>query len=116
MQQLYYDVSLKALLKRFVLIYLPIVIALSIILLTSIRFEKQIELKRIEGIEKSRIEIAKAHITQDFEGVDSDLRVIACQSAGSLELFFYPALRDNLKSQVRQSPKVLRFSGLRKTI
>lgn len=77
MQQLYYDVSLKALLKRFVLIYLPIVIALSIILLTSIRFEKQIELKRIEGIEKSRIEIAKAHITQDFEGVDSDLRVIA---------------------------------------
>ena len=47
------------------------------------------------------------------EIIESDLRVIACQSAGSLELFFYPALRDNLKSQLRQSPKVLRFSGLR---
>lgn len=47
------------------------------------------------------------------ETLESDLRVIACQSAGSLELFFYPALRHELKSQLRQSPKVLRFRGLR---
>ena len=47
------------------------------------------------------------------EIVESDLRVIACQSAGSLELFFYPALRHELQSQLKQSPKVLRFRGLR---
>jgi len=77
MQQSYSDVSSKALLKRFAQIYLPIVIVLSIILITSIRFEKQSELNRLESIERNRIEIAKAHITQDFEGVDSDLRVIS---------------------------------------
>ena len=47
------------------------------------------------------------------EIIESDLRVLACQSAGSLELFFYPALRSELRSQLRQSPKVLRFRGLR---
>jgi hypothetical protein len=45
--------------------------------------------------------------------IESDLRVIACQSAFSLELFFYPALRLELRSQLRQSPKLLRFRGLR---
>ena len=47
------------------------------------------------------------------ETIESDLRVIACQSAGSLELFFFPALRHELKTQLSQSPKVLRFRGLR---
>jgi hypothetical protein len=45
--------------------------------------------------------------------IESDLRVIACRSAFSLELFFFPALRLELRSQLRQSPKVLRFRGLR---
>ena len=47
------------------------------------------------------------------EIVESDLRVIACQSAGSPELFFYPALRHEMQTQLKQSPKVLRFRGLR---
>lgn len=47
------------------------------------------------------------------ETVESDLRIIACRSAGSLELFFYAALRHELRSQLRQSPKLLRFHGLR---
>lgn len=47
------------------------------------------------------------------EIIESDLRVLACQSAGSLELFFYPALRTELRNQLKQSPKVLRFRGLR---
>jgi hypothetical protein len=45
--------------------------------------------------------------------IESDLRVIACQSAFSLELFFFPALRLELRSQLRLAPKVLRFRGLR---
>ena len=47
------------------------------------------------------------------EIIVSDLRVIACRSAGSLELFFYSALRSELRNHLRQSPKVLRFRGLR---
>jgi hypothetical protein len=49
----------------------------------------------------------------DRETMESDLRVIACQSAGSLELFFFTALRAELRSQLRQSPKLLCFRGLR---
>jgi hypothetical protein len=30
-----------------------------------------------------------------------------------LELFFFPKLRDELRQQLRQSPRVLRFRGLR---
>jgi hypothetical protein len=43
----------------------------------------------------------------------SDLRMIAGESTESLELFFYPRLRDELRWQLRQSPRVLRFRGLR---
>jgi len=47
------------------------------------------------------------------EIIESDLRIIACQSAESLELLFFPALRMEVRSQLRQSPKLLRFRGLR---
>jgi hypothetical protein len=45
--------------------------------------------------------------------LEADLRLIARESAGSLELFFFPRLRDELRTQLRQSPRVLRFRGLR---
>jgi hypothetical protein len=77
MQLIRSDIPIKALLKRFALIYLPIVITLTIILLSGVRLEDQVVVKKIEGVENSRIEIAKTRVTQDFEGVDSDLRVIA---------------------------------------
>ncbi len=43
----------------------------------------------------------------------ADLRHLACDSAASLELFFFPRLRDALRAQLRQSPRVLHFRGLR---
>ena len=43
----------------------------------------------------------------------TDLGRLARESAHSLELFFYPRLRDELRARLRQSPRVLRFSGLR---
>lgn len=50
-------------------------------------------------------------------GTDSpemtDLGHIARESGDSLELFFYPRLRDELRAQLRQAPRVLRFHGLR---
>jgi len=47
------------------------------------------------------------------ETVATDLRRLARESGDSLELFFYPRLRDELRGQLRQAPRVLRFRGLR---
>jgi hypothetical protein len=44
---------------------------------------------------------------------EADLGHIARESADSLELFFFPRLRDELRQQLRQSQRVLRFRGLR---
>lgn len=43
----------------------------------------------------------------------TDLGRLARESAGSLELFFFPRLRDELRIQLRRAPRVLRFRGLR---
>ena len=47
------------------------------------------------------------------EASDTDLGRLARESADSLELFFFPRLRDELRAQLRQSPRVVRFRGLR---
>ncbi|MGO9587606.1 MAG: hypothetical protein ACLP2Y_15550 [Limisphaerales bacterium] len=47
------------------------------------------------------------------ETVETDLCLFARESADSLELFFFPRLRDELRAQLRRSPRVLRFCGLR---
>ena len=47
------------------------------------------------------------------EIVETDLCLFARESADSLELFFFPRLRDELRAQLRQAPRVLRFRGLR---
>jgi hypothetical protein len=45
--------------------------------------------------------------------LEADLCLIARESADSLELFFFPRLRDELRTQLRHAPRVLRFRGLR---
>ena len=45
--------------------------------------------------------------------LEADLCHIARESGGSLELFFFPRLRDELRIRLRQSPRLLRFRGLR---
>jgi hypothetical protein len=47
------------------------------------------------------------------EIIETDLGLLARQSADSLELFFFPRLRNELRQQLRESPRVLRFRGLR---
>ena len=47
------------------------------------------------------------------EIIESDLGLMARESGGSFELFFFPRLRDELRAQLRHSPRVLRFRGLR---
>jgi hypothetical protein len=43
----------------------------------------------------------------------TDLGQLAGESADSLELFFFPRLRRELRDQLQLSPRVLRFRGLR---
>jgi hypothetical protein len=43
----------------------------------------------------------------------SDLALLASQSGDGRELFFFPRLRDELRAQLSQSPRLLHFSGLR---
>jgi len=51
--------------------------------------------------------------TRTREIVETDLCRFAHESAGSLELFFFPRLRTELRSLLSQSPRVMRFRGLR---
>lgn len=45
--------------------------------------------------------------------VEADMGLIALELNDSLELFFFPRLRDELRAKLRLSPRVLRFRGLR---
>lgn len=44
---------------------------------------------------------------------DTDLKQLADESGGSLELLFFPRLRDELRVRLRNSPHLVRFRGLR---
>lgn len=48
--------------------------------------------------------------------LESDLNLLARESGMSLELFFFPRLRDELRLQLRHSPRLLRFHGLRNCV
>jgi hypothetical protein len=43
----------------------------------------------------------------------ADLDLLASEAGGSLELFFFPRLRDELRIRLRDEPRVVRFHGLR---
>ena len=45
--------------------------------------------------------------------IESDLQQLASESGQGCELFFFPRLRDEMRQQLQQSPRVLRFRGLR---
>ena len=44
---------------------------------------------------------------------DTDLIRLVGETGDSLELFFFPRLRDELRVKLQQSPRVVRFRGLR---
>jgi hypothetical protein len=47
---------------------------------------------------------------------ESDLGVLARESGEGRELFFFPRLREELRHKMRQSPRVVRFRGLRSCV
>jgi hypothetical protein len=44
---------------------------------------------------------------------EADLQALASEPGAAFELTFFPRLRDELRTQLQQSPRVLRFRGLR---
>ncbi len=52
----------------------------------------------------------------DSEIHDTDLARVLREAGDGLELFFFPRLRDELRVQLRQSPRVVRFRGLRRCV
>lgn len=50
------------------------------------------------------------------EGRETDLGRLARESAESLELLFFPRLRLELRAQLRLSPRLVRFCGLRRCV
>ena len=54
-------------------------------------------------------------VTRAAEIPEADLRHLAAES-GTNELFFFPRLRDELRAQLRQSPRQVRFCGLRSCV
>ncbi len=51
--------------------------------------------------------------TLDAKTHGMDLASFARECAENLELFFFPRLRNEVRLQLRQSPDIVRFSGLR---
>jgi hypothetical protein len=47
------------------------------------------------------------------ENSQRDLKFLARESGGACELIFFPLLRDAVRVQLRRSPQVVRFHGLR---
>jgi hypothetical protein len=47
------------------------------------------------------------------EVTEADLARLASETCDSLELLFFPRLRDELRIRLRRSPRVVRFRGLR---
>jgi hypothetical protein len=48
--------------------------------------------------------------------LESDLQQLASESACGCELFFFPRLRDELRLQLKQDPRMVRFHGLRSCV
>jgi hypothetical protein len=59
------------------------------------------------------VEAASAPAPSIPRVVESDLSRLAGESTHASELFFFPRLRDELRHQLRQTPRLLRFHGLR---
>jgi hypothetical protein len=51
--------------------------------------------------------------TTDTGMAESDLTRLAHESGQGCELFFFPRLRDELRQQLLQNPRLVRFHGLR---
>ena len=56
------------------------------------------------------------HPATDEADTDADLKQMAHESDGGCELVFFPRLRHALRVQMRRSPRLIRFNGLRSCV
>jgi hypothetical protein len=80
-------------------------------------FKVELERESVTVAEFSRaLEKVLAHLGYSIhtgESSTADLVQLLREAGDSLELFFFPRLRDELRGQLRHSPRVVRFRGLR---
>ena len=67
--------------------------------------------KALDGFEISIVSTQKHRAPSGV--VESNLCTIALESGRGFELTFFPRLREELRQQLRTSPNVVRFTGLR---
>jgi len=83
-------------------------------------FKIELERESVTVAEFSRaLEKVLAHLGYSIhtgESSTADLVQLLREAGDSLELFFFPRLRDELRVQLRQSPRVVRFRGLRRCV
>jgi hypothetical protein len=83
-------------------------------------FKVELERESVTVAEFSRaLEKVLAHLGYSIhtgESSTADLVQLLREAGDSLELFFFPRLRDELRVQLRQSPRVVRFRGLRRCV
>jgi hypothetical protein len=53
------------------------------------------------------------HAAEPVENVEADLARLADESGAGCELTFFPKLRGALRTQLKSSPRIVRFHGLR---
>jgi hypothetical protein len=56
---------------------------------------------------------AAVPVTSTWRIQEADLSLLARESGRGCDLFFFPRLRDELRQQLKQQPRLLRFKGLR---
>ncbi len=83
-------------------------------------FKCELERESVTVAEFSRaLEKVLAHLGYSIhtgESSTADLVQLLREAGDSLELFFFPRLRDELRIQLRHSPRVVRFRGLRRCV
>ena len=83
-------------------------------------FKIELERESVTVAEFSRaLEKVLAHLGYSIhtgESSTADLVQLLREAGDSLELFFFPRLRDELRIQLRHSPRVVRFRGLRRCV
>jgi len=72
--------------------------------------------KVLKGFKLERADAAQPRCCLHVQ--ESDLCQLAGESGSgsACELFFFPRLRDELRHQMKQSPRILRFRGLRRCV
>lgn len=72
--------------------------------------------KVLQGFQPTGPEPASGETSSPSRVLEADLQKLATDSGDAFELTFFPRLRDEIRTQLQQSPQTLRFRGLRNCV